>query len=157
LVLYYKNKGLRDMLVEQTLSQSREVNHKGRYHLKIINIGDKLNSNGNSYLRVTCVSSDDRLFVFPIYTHDNGMELIQQLARCIGDECIDNDEVINTSRFVGGFFRAIIDEYKGDNTAYESKYYVKQVWASYRRYDRTQSPTFKRVNQSNRGYSTFEE
>ena len=143
------------MLVEREEPKQRTVNRAGEWHLKIINIGDRLNDKHNDYLRVTCISKDDRIFVFPIYMNDNGMELIQLIAQAIGSECFTDDGTIDTNKFIGGFMYATLAEYTGENEAYESGYYVKWVRSSSRRYDRTGSPTFKRVKQSNRGGSVY--
>jgi hypothetical protein len=146
------------MKVMKTEAKIRHINKAGKWHFKIIEIGERLTDKKNPYLRVTCITSDDRLFVFPIYTNENGMELIQMIARSIGYEHVTQDregEVIDTNLFVGGFFHAIVSEYNGDNEAYESGYYITSVWASRRRYDKTGSSTFKRVRISDRGYSTY--
>jgi hypothetical protein len=131
---------------------SREiVNRAGKWHFKIVEIGDRLNEKKNSYIRVTCLSSNNRLFHFPIYPNKNGMKLIHQLADAIGIEYVTENEETDTSKFVGGFFNAILGEYAGESELYEDGYYVKSVWRSNRRYDKTQSWKFGRVKLSDRG------
>lgn len=143
------------MIVPQKEIEQRTVNSTGEWHLKIVDISDKLNEKKNSYIRVTCLSKDDRLFHFPIYPNDNGMELLSKLARCAGDNCITDDGEINTAKLVGTFFYAILGEYTGDNPLYEDGYYVKDVWWSWRRYDKTGSWIFGSVRQSGRRGSTY--
>ena len=145
------------MLIEKD-STLREINRAGKWHLKVINVEERLSAKHNPYMRITCITSDDRVFIFPVYLHDNGLRLLQDIARSIGYEHVTNEQdndLIDSSRFVGGFFYAVLGEYTGKDKAYESGYYVKQVWASRRRYDKTGSPTFKRVRVSNREYSTY--
>jgi hypothetical protein len=149
------------MLVEKTEPKIRYLNKAGKHQFKIIEIGDRLTKNRNTYLRVTCITRDDRLFIFPIYTHDKGMKLINSIASCIGDECIqkvDGQKIVDTAKFVGGFITATVAEYTGNNELYESGYYIIEgsVRTSPRRYDITGSRRFKRVKQSNRVGSTYE-
>ena len=143
------------MIVPQKEIKSRTVNSTGKWHLKIVDIGDKLNEKKNSYIRVTCLSHDDKLFHFPIYPNDNGMELLSKLARCAGDVCITEDGDIDSSKLVGTFIYAILGEYTGESSLYEDGYYIKDVWASFRRYDKTGSWIFNRVRQSGRRGSTY--
>jgi len=148
------------MLIEKNDTYTRNIHRDGKWHLKVIGVSEKYTKKGNAYLRITCISADDRLFYFPLYIHSNDNRLFYDLSRAIGYENILStelgDEVIDGKKFVGGFFNAILSKYDGDNEAYESNYYVKSVWSSRRRYDVTQSPTFKRVRISKREYSIYE-
>jgi hypothetical protein len=148
------------MLVENTEPKLRYLNKAGKHQFKIIEIGDRLTQNRNTYLRVTCITKDDRLFIFPVYTHVKGMKLIASIASAIGDECkqkIDGKTIVDTAKFVGGFITATVAEYTGDNELYESGYYIiaGSVRSSPRRYDITGSPRFKRAKQSDRVGSTY--
>jgi len=94
------------MLIEKGSTQ-REINHAGKWHLKVINIEERLSEKHNTYMRITCITPDDRVFTFPVYLHDNGLRLLQDIARSIGYEHVTNEQdndLIDSSKFVGGFF-----------------------------------------------------
>jgi len=143
------------MIVPQKEIKARTIDRAGKWHLKIVEIGDRLNEKKNSYIRVTCLGKEDRLFHFPIYPNDNGMELLSKLARYAGDNCITDDGEIDTAKLVGTFFYAILGEYTGESSLYEDGYYVKDVLESPRRYDKTGSWMFKAVRLRNRRGSTY--
>jgi len=139
------------MLIEKTPVPIKYINKAGKHQIKIIEIGDRLTKSRNTFLRVTCITRDNRLFIFPIYPNGKGMELIKSIAYCIGNECIeklDDEEIINTNNFVGGFITVIIKKYAGDNELYQSGYYVTDVSPSQRRYDKTKSRGFKRATKT---------
>ncbi len=148
------------MFVKIDDTYTRKIHREGKWHLKIIGVTEKYTKKRNAYLRITCISADDRLFYFPLYLHSNDNRLFYDLAHAIGYENVLTtelgEEVIDSKKFVGGFFYAILSKYEGDNEAYESGYYVKSVWSSSRRYDVTGSHTFKRVRISNRKYCVYE-
>ena len=147
------------MFVERNDTYTRKIHREGKWHLKVIGVTERYTKKGNAYLRITCISADDRLFYFPLYMHSHDNRFFYDLAHAIGYENVLTtelgEEVIDSKKFVGGFVNAILSKYEGDNETYESGYYVKSVWSSRRRYDITGSRSFKRVKQSDRVGSTY--
>ena len=134
------------MLVEPRDIKSRQVNKIGKHHFKVIGIEEHTTSKGKPITRMYCKTHDGRSFIQPLYVSgDRPSELLWQIAEAIGYENCMVDEVIDTKLFVGGFFYGYLEEYIGDNHHYISGYYLKSVYASHRRYDKTGSESFKRV------------
>ena len=146
------------MLVEKIDTKPRQVNKIGKHHFKIIGIEEHLTTKGKPITRMICITADSRQFIQPLYVSgDRPSELLWRIAEAIGYEnCMIDDEVIDTNRFVGGFFYGYLGKYNGENHHYLSGYYLRSVWASRRRYDKTSSESFKRVRVSNRAYNVYE-
>jgi len=144
------------MLVEPMNIKPRRVNKIGKHHFKVIAIEEHTTTKGKPVTRIICKTADSRQFIQPLYVSgDRPSELLWEIAEAIGYENCMIDEVIDTNLFVGGFFYGYLAEYTGDNHHYVSGYYLKSVWSSRRRYDKTGSESFKRVRQSDRVGSTY--
>ena len=145
------------MLVEPRDNEPRQVNKTGKHHFKVIGVEEHTTTKGKPITRIICKTQDGKRFIQPLYVAgDRPSNLLWEIAEAIGYEhCMNEDEVIDTKKFIGGFFYGYLVEYTGDNPHYVSGYYLKNVWESYRRYDKTGSESFKRVRQSGQGYSTY--